>query len=156
MKKIFLGLGSNIGNKEENIKKAISLLSDFVFDIKLAKLYKSKAYGYENQDDFINTAIVGYTNLQPEELLKKLKEIEEKVGRKKRFHWGPREIDIDILFYEDLIFKSENLEIPHPRIYERDFVLKPLVDLEPDFIHPVLNKSVKQLLEELEEKYIIE
>jgi len=155
MKKIFLGLGSNIGNKEKNIKEAIKLLSDFVFKIKVSKMYKSKAYGFENQDDFLNAAISGYTDLDLEELFNKIKWIEKKIGRKKRFHWGPREIDIDILFYNSMVYSDENITVPHPRLHERDFVLKPLMDLDPKLVHPVLNKSIEDLFTQLKDRYII-
>ncbi|WP_029523202.1 2-amino-4-hydroxy-6-hydroxymethyldihydropteridine diphosphokinase [Persephonella sp. KM09-Lau-8] len=155
MEKIFLALGSNIGNRQENINQAIKFLSTKILDIKQATIYESKAIGYENQPDFLNTAISGYTDLSPEELLKFIKQVEEQTGRIKRFRWGPREIDIDILFYGNLVLEKENLIIPHPRIHERDFVLKPLCDLEPEFIHPVLKKTIKELLNNLQEKSII-
>ncbi len=156
MKTIFLGLGSNVGDKEKNIKHAVNLLSEKINNVKLAKIYKSKPYGFKNQDYFLNTALMGLTDLSPDELFDFVKKVENKVGRKKRFHWGPREIDIDILFYEDLIYETDFLVIPHPRIQERDFVLKPLCDLNPDLIHPVLKKTVKELLDELDEFYIEE
>jgi len=153
--KIFLGLGSNVGNKINNIQKAIIFLLEKIQDIQIAKFYETKAVGYENQENFINTAIKGYTDLDIQSLFEFTKEVEKKVGRIFRFKWGPREIDIDILFYDNVIYKDSNIEIPHPRIVERDFVLKPLLDLEPDFIHPVVKKSIKQLYEELRDKSII-
>ncbi len=150
MEKIFLGLGSNVGNKRRNIDTAIQMLSNYVKDIKKSYYYLTRAVGYTEQDDFINIAISGYTELTPEALFKRIKEIEKEVGRIERFHWGPREVDIDILFYGDQIITRPELKIPHPRIQERDFVLQPLLDLDPEFIHPVLKKSVKELFEELE------
>ena len=156
MAKVFLGLGSNVGNREKNIKRAVGLLSEKIKNIKLARIYKSKPYGFKNQDYFLNTALSGNTDLSPEELFHFIKDVEKEVGRIKRFHWGPREIDIDILFYENLIYETDFLVIPHPRIQERDFVLKPLCDLNPDLIHPVLKKTVKELLDELDEFYIEE
>ncbi len=149
MKKVFLALGSNIGNRSENLKKSIDLLSENVKIEKISKVYISKAVGYEEQPYFYNMALKGYTSLPPEKLLKFIKQVEKDVGRIYRFHWGPREIDIDILFYENMVINSKKLTIPHPRIQERDFVLKPLMDLEPDFLHPVLKKSVKELYLEL-------
>ncbi len=155
MKKVFLALGSNVGNRKENIEKAIELLGEKISNIKTAKIYKTKPVGVENQPEFLNTAIVGFTELEPEKLLEFTKSVEKKVGRVYRFRWGPREIDIDILFYEDLIIKTKELTIPHPRIQERDFVLKPLLDLEPDFVHPVLKKTIKEIYTELKEFSII-
>ena len=155
MKKIFLALGSNIGNRQENINQAIRFLSKEITDIKRAPIYESKAVGYEDQPDFLNTVISGYTDLSPEELLNFVKKVEKQTGRIKRFRWGPREIDIDIIFYGNLVIEKDNLIIPHPRIQERDFVLKPLCDLEPEFIHPVLKKTVLELLNNLKEKSII-
>jgi len=149
MIKVFLALGSNLGNKKKHINEAIKLLKKKVNDIKVAKFYETKPQYYEEQGTFINTVLVGFTNLAPKDLLYFIKEVEIQIGRKKRFRFGPREIDIDILFYGDLIYKDENLIIPHPLLQERGFVLKPLLDLEPDFVHPVLKKTVKELYEEL-------
>ena len=146
---IFLALGSNVGDKTGNIQKATLLLKKKVLSGKTANFYESKAAGFTDQDNFINTVIEGNTKLSPEELLDFVKKIEKKVGRVKRFHWGPREIDIDILFYDDLVYKKENLQIPHPRIQERDFVLKPLSDIAPNKIHPEINKSILELLKDL-------
>ncbi|WP_293444441.1 2-amino-4-hydroxy-6-hydroxymethyldihydropteridine diphosphokinase [Persephonella sp.] len=155
MEKVFLGIGSNVGEKIPYIKKAVTLLSKILTDMEKAPLYISKAVGFEDQPDFINTVISGYTDIEPYELFKKVKDIEKKVGRIKRFRWGPREIDIDILFYGNLLIEKDDLIIPHPRIHERDFVLKPLSDLDPDFVHPVFKKTVKELLLNLKEKSII-
>ena len=155
MEKIIIGIGSNIGDKEGNIRKAILLLSEILNNIKVAPIYISKAVGYENQPNFLNTVISGFTELPPNDLLNKVKEIEEKIGRRNRFRWGPREIDIDILFYGDIIIKTESLEIPHPRIHERDFVIIPLIDIEPNIIHPIFKKPLKNLLKDIRNKSIL-
>lgn len=152
MNKIFLGLGANVGNKKRNVNLAIELLQEKVRDIKVAPIYESKPVGYKNQANFLNTAVMGFTDLSPLELLNFIKQIEVKVGRIKRFRWGPREIDIDILFYEDLIRQDNSIQIPHPRLHERDFVLKPLLDLESEFIHPVFKKSLSVLYNKLKAK----
>ncbi len=149
MIKVFLALGSNLGDKKQHIKEAIELLKKQISDIKVAKFYETKPQYYEEQDTFINTVLVGFTSLDPKDLLHFIKEGEKQIGRKKRFHFGPREIDIDILFYNGLIYKDENLIIPHPLMQERAFVLKPFLDLEPDFVHPKLKKTIKELYEEL-------
>jgi len=101
------------------------------------------------QDNFINTAVGGETNLNPHDLFLFVKGIEKKIGRIKRFRFGPREIDIDILFYDNLVFKDKDIQIPHTSLHERDFVLQPLADLAPATKHPVLHKTVKELLENL-------
>ena len=151
MTKIFLALGSNLGDKKQRINDATSLLKKYIGDITVAKFYETRPQYYEKQDTFVNTVISGYTELSPLELLHFIKEVEKQIGRKKRFHFGPREIDIDILFYDDLIYKYENLIIPHPLLQEREFVLKPFLDLEPNFVHPQLKKTIKELYDLLEE-----
>ncbi|ACN99500.1 2-amino-4-hydroxy-6-hydroxymethyldihydropteridine pyrophosphokinase [Sulfurihydrogenibium azorense Az-Fu1] len=149
MNKIFLGLGSNVGDRLTNLNRAIKILSDKIQILKVSKIYETKPIGVENQPDFLNMAVMGQTELDHLSLFEFVKNVEKQVGRVYRYRWGPREIDIDILFYNDLIYKSKALEIPHPRLHERDFVLKPLMDLDPDFIHPVFKKSIRELYEEL-------
>lgn len=145
MHKVFLGLGANVGDKKKNLEKAIELLSEKIINIQSSKFYETEPWGYKEQDKFLNAAVMGATSLSPFELLKFVKGIEKKIGRIERFKWGPREIDIDILFYDNIFYKKNNLEIPHPRLHERDFVLKPLMELDEKFIHPVLQKSIKEL-----------
>ena len=149
MTKVFLAIGSNVGDSRQNIQKAVGLLREKVHEIKRAPIYTSKAVGYTDQPDFLNTVVAGETELEPKELLKFIKDIEKKVGRVKRFRWGPREIDIDIIFYGDAIVDEPGLNIPHARFVERDFVLRPLCDLEPDFTDPVSQKTIVQLYAQL-------
>ena len=149
MAKIFLALGSNIGDKKANIDRAIELLKKKIKDISVSSYYLTKPVGYLKQENFINVAIVGQTLLSPQELLEFIREVEENLGRVKRFKNGPREIDIDILFYDDLILKENSLTIPHPGIAERDFVLKPLLDLDARLIHPVLHISIEKLYKKI-------
>lgn len=144
--KVFLALGANVGDRKKNLLSAVYLLKEELIQVKVAPIYESMPVGFKDQPNFLNTVISGYTKLKPLELLKFIKSIEKKIGRVKRFHWGPREIDIDILFYNDLVYKDEELEIPHPRLHKRDFVLRPLSYLAPDFIHPFLKKKAKELL----------
>lgn len=146
MQRIFLALGSNVGRRRKHIEQTVALLKESVDDVTVAPLYESRAVGYTEQNNFLNTVLKGHTMLTPEELLKFVKSTEKKVGRVARFHWGPREIDIDILFYDDLILNTEKLKIPHPFLHERDFVLKPFCDVESNFIHPILKRTVKELL----------
>lgn len=146
---VYLALGSNVGDGNKHFDDAIELLSSKISNVTQAPRYISKAVGVTDQADFINTVIKGNTNLVPQDLLKFTQSVEEKVGRIRRFHWGPREIDIDIIFYDDQIINEPNLTIPHERFSERDFVLKPLRDIAPDFIDPVSKNSVKELLDNL-------
>ena len=97
------------------------------------------------QPKFINIAVEIETSVEPEELLKLLKKIESEMGRLTTFRWGPRVIDLDILFYDDLVIKTPDLEVPHPGIKDRDFVLRPLAEIAPDLVHPILKKSIKEL-----------
>lgn len=146
---IFLGLGANVGDKKQNLEEAIDKLREKIFDIQVSKFYETEPWGYTEQDKFLNAAIRGKTFLSPSELLEFIKLVEKKIGRVKRFKWGPREIDIDILFYDDLAYKDDFLTIPHPFIQERKFVLEPLLDLDPNLIHPVFKKTVRQFYEKL-------
>lgn len=149
MHTIFLALGSNVGNKKENIKRAIAALEKEVKKIQVAKLYETKPMYYEKQEMFVNTVIKGQTELSPQELLAFVKSLEKELGRQKRFRNGPREIDIDILFYDQLIQNDTDLIIPHSRISERAFVLEPFLDIDPAFIHPILKRSMKDLFAQL-------
>lgn len=146
MTKVFLGLGSNMGDKVENIARAINFLQEKIINLVSAPLYDSKAWGVTEQPDFINTAVMGETELLPEELLFFVKAVEKHVGRVERYRWGPREIDVDILFYGDLIYQTEKLQIPHTGVQDRDSVLVPMMDLAPNFIHPVFQQTVAKLL----------
>jgi 2-amino-4-hydroxy-6-hydroxymethyldihydropteridine diphosphokinase len=143
---IFLALGSNIENRKQHIETAIVLLREKVRDITVAPLYETKPRYFEDQQNFLNTVLSGYTDLEPSELLQYTKTVQQEVGRVERFRNGPREIDIDILFYDNVVYKDEELEIPHPRLQERDFVLQPFADINPDFSHPLLKKTIRELL----------
>jgi 2-amino-4-hydroxy-6-hydroxymethyldihydropteridine diphosphokinase len=152
MSKIFLALGSNIENRKQYIEKAILLLREQINDVTIAPFYETKPQYFEDQDTFLNTVLSGSTKLGLGELLQFTKTIEKKVGRVERFRNGPREIDIDILFYDKVVYKDEDLEIPHPRLQEREFVLLPFSDINADFFHPVLKKTIRELLDTLPEE----
>ena len=147
MQIIFLALGSNIENRKQHLETAITLLREKVHDITVASFYETKPRYFEDQQNFLNTVLRGFTDLEPRELLQFTKTVQQEVGRVERFRNGPREIDIDILFYDHKVYKDEELEIPHPRLQERDFVLQPFADINPDFLHPVLKKTIKELLD---------
>ena len=138
MEKVYIALGSNVGNREENIKRAIELLSENIKNIKVASFYETEPVGYTDQPKFINTVLEGFTALSPFDLLKFCQTVEKKVGRIYRFKWGPREIDIDILLYGNKKINTSNLKIPHPLMLERDFVMIPLKELNPNIENEIL------------------
>jgi 2-amino-4-hydroxy-6-hydroxymethyldihydropteridine diphosphokinase len=152
MNNIFLALGSNIENRKQHMETAILLLRENVLDITVAPLYETKPRYFEDQHNFLNTVLSGNTDLDPLELLQFTQAVQKEVGRVERFRNGPREIDIDILFYDNMVYKDDALEIPHPRLQERDFVLQPFSDIDPDFCHPVLQKTIRELLAALPEE----
>jgi 2-amino-4-hydroxy-6-hydroxymethyldihydropteridine diphosphokinase len=142
---VFLSLGSNIGEKEDNIRKALCLISEIGEVKKTSHLYLTEPVGTIKQDWFLNCAVQIETDKNPQKLLTALKSIERKLGRVKTVKNGPRTIDIDILFYGDRIVKTAHLVIPHPFLQDRLFVLQPMMDLTPSFVHPLLKKSIQDL-----------
>lgn len=149
----YLSLGSNLGNRLDNLKKALDLLNSHEgIEIKqVSSFYETEPVGYEEQDWFLNSVVEITTTLTPQELLKTVGWVEGELGRVRTIRWGPRTVDVDILFYGDQLVAEENLEIPHPRIQERAFVLKPLAEIVPDLVHPYYGQTVEELLENLVE-----
>ena len=143
---IYLALGSNLGDRVANLENARKALAPKVTLIRESPIYVTPPWGYTEQPDFLNQVIEVETLLHPIPLLHKLKEIEADMGREATFRNGPRIIDLDILFYGQEVYEGELLQIPHPRLQERAFVLVPLNDLAPDFVHPILNESVREML----------
>ncbi len=156
--RVFLGLGSNIGKKRKNLLNAIELLKNHpkIYVKDTSKFYSSPPYGFEEQESFINCVVEILTDLTPDELIVELKNMERVLGRRPTFRWGPRVIDIDILFYENLIIEKKNLIIPHPDIQNRAFVLVPMAEIASEFIHPVFNKTIYQLMNELDLREILQ
>tara|TARA_B100000945_G_C20156059_1_gene490855 strand:- start:24 stop:524 length:501 start_codon:yes stop_codon:yes gene_type:complete len=150
-----IALGSNLGNGMFNLRYAIRELENLGYIKNFANIYISLPYGYRPQRNFYNTAIKLLTNQQPLELIKNIYEIEKKLKKNKKIINGPRNIDLDIIFFGKQKFNQNNLIIPHPRATERDFVLFPILDIDPFFRHPIEKKSVKVLIRELKNKYII-
>ncbi len=147
---VYIGIGSNLGNREENCKRAIELIPEKGIRVsECSSMIETEPWGVTDQPKFINMAVEVETSLGPEELLSVLKKIEHDIGRVPDIRWGPRAIDLDILLYDDIILKQPDLEIPHPGIKERDFVLKPLTEIAPDIVHPVLKKRIKELLDDI-------
>ncbi len=152
-KKAYLAVGSNIGDKNGYIKEAIEKMkkNPKIRNVKTSGLIITKPYGGVKQDDFLNGAVELQTLYMPYELLHFLQKTEAEAGRERKIHWGPRTLDLDILFYEELISDDQELIVPHPDIQNREFVLKPLSELCPYYRHPILGKTVVQMLNELQE-----
>ena len=151
MSTAILGLGSNQGNPKENLDRAVAALAQLGTMKEVAPYILSKPEGYDAQPDFVNTVAILETALPPAELLLQLQALEKQLGRVKTFPNGPRVIDLDVLFYDEQeIFDTDvMLFVPHPRLHEREFVLKPLSYLRPDFVHPTSKKTIVQLYREL-------
>jgi 2-amino-4-hydroxy-6-hydroxymethyldihydropteridine diphosphokinase len=145
----YLSLGTNLGQRGDNIDKALEYLSQRLRVVERSSVYDTVPQGNEKQPRFLNIVCKAYTQLKPQELLLLAKGIERKMGRQPGRKNSPRPIDIDILFYDDQVIEGDQLTIPHPHIKERAFVLVPLTEIAPGLKHPVLNKSIKQLLDEL-------
>lgn len=143
---VYLALGTNLGDRMVNLTQALVLLTPFTQLRAWSKVYETPPWGYLDQPAFLNMVIEVETDLKPIDLLEKLKFLEEKIGREKSFRFGPRLIDLDILFFDDLVLHTERLEIPHPRIAERAFVLAPLAELAPERILPAGGQSIAETL----------
>ena len=147
---VYIGVGSNLGEREENCLRAVALLSGEGITVrKSSSLSETEPWGVTDQPRFINAVVEAETERDPADLLKALKGIEKRMGRRDARRWGPRIIDLDILLYNDLIVNEQSLRIPHPRMHEREFVLRPLAEIAPYKVHPVFAKTVQELLREI-------
>ena len=152
----YIALGTNVGNYRNNFSRAVFELNKIGDVSKVANIYKSKPYGYLKQNCFYNTIVYLKSEMLPNKLMNKIQWIERKLYKNKRIINGPRKIDLDIIFWDQKIFKNNNLVIPHPRAKERDFVLFPLLDIAPFIRDPVSKLTVKELIKNLKDQYIIE
>ena len=151
----YISVGSNIGNKLENCQKGVTALisSGSIKNLKHSQIYKTDPVDYLNQDWFINYVVKIQTILDPFQLLNTLNAIERRAGRRiDKIRFGPRVLDMDIIFYDQLVIHSTKLIIPHPRMHKRRFVLQPICDIDPEIIHPILKKNMRYLLDSLKDK----
>ncbi len=152
MANVYLGLGSNLGDREENLGKAIDALNDFdeIEVTRRSRVLETEPYGKTDQPEFLNMCVEIDTRMSPLSLLETVLGIEHSLGRVREEVWGPRIIDIDILLYEDLEIELDDLSIPHKEMQKRSFVLEPLAEIAPDAVHPTLGKTVLEMKEDLE------
>lgn len=158
MSKVFIGLGGNIGNVQETFVKVIAIVEEKIGSvINQSSLYKTAPWGFKDQNDFLNKVICVNTNLSPADVLKNLLTIELMMGRNRNADNknAPRTIDLDILFYDDKIIADDNLVVPHPRLHLRNFVLGPLAEIAPNYIHPVILKKIKEIAAESSDTSVV-
>ena len=151
---VYLALGSNMGNRLSNLKAAVVNLTPQMTVKQKSSVYETPPWGFTEQDAFLNQVVKVTTYLEPEALLRHLKRMETALGRVPNFQNGPRVIDIDILFFDKMIINTPPLVVPHPRLHERAFVLVPLAEIEPDFVHPILQRPINKILEDVDRSEI--
>ena len=151
---VYLGLGSNLGERARNLEESLERIAELARIEKKSRIYETEPWGLKNQPNFLNQVVRVKSGLKPLELLSALKNIEKTMGRKKSVKYGPRLIDLDILFYDDLVMKTDKLTIPHPLLTQRAFVLVPLNEIAPNHLHPVEGKKIKELNESIDQRSI--
>jgi 2-amino-4-hydroxy-6-hydroxymethyldihydropteridine diphosphokinase len=151
MSKVLVGVGSNLGDREFLIRKAVEAMRDLprTLVVRVSSLYDTDPVGEVDQPAFLNAVVWLETTLLPRELLWQLLLIEKRMGRVRSQRWGPRPIDLDLLFYDDETISEPDLTVPHPEAHRRGFVLLPLLELDPDFVHPSTGESIKKLIKKL-------
>jgi 2-amino-4-hydroxy-6-hydroxymethyldihydropteridine diphosphokinase len=157
MNKVFLLIGGNMGDRLQNLHQAIALISAACGPvIQQSAVYETAAWGKTDQAAFLNQALLLTTLLTPQELITTILSVEEQMGRRRMERNGPRVIDIDIIFYNDLVMHEPHLTIPHPQLQNRRFVLAPLHEIAPEFVHPVFHKTIDELLKECKDELAVE
>jgi 2-amino-4-hydroxy-6-hydroxymethyldihydropteridine diphosphokinase len=146
-----LALGSNCDSPQQQVTTAIEILGEYLSDIQVGSFYETTPVGGISQGNFINTAIIGHVDLKPEKLFSKIKALEKLMGKHEIVKNGPRSIDIDLILFDNLVYQHNFLQIPHRFAHIRDFVLQPLADIVPDWVHPVENKTIDELLSSIPE-----
>jgi 2-amino-4-hydroxy-6-hydroxymethyldihydropteridine diphosphokinase len=150
MKTVYLSLGSNVGNREEMLQQAVRLLASADFRItRMSSVYETEPQDVRSQPWFLNMVLEAETTLFPRQLLRRIQKVEQQLGRKRLAPKGPRTIDIDILLFKNAVIDTAGLTVPHPRMAERRFVLEPMTELAPDLRHPVLRRTMRELLGEI-------
>jgi len=157
MKIVFLGIGTNMGNRESNLEQAVEQIEEFIGPVRVSSsIYETEPWGFKSPDKFLNIVVKAETELSPSGLLGRILMIESLLGRVRGpQHYSSRLIDIDILLYNEIIVEEKSLIVPHPQIQNRRFVLIPLCEIASDLIHPVLGKSFRELLEVCEDKGVV-
>jgi 2-amino-4-hydroxy-6-hydroxymethyldihydropteridine diphosphokinase len=145
----YIGLGTNIEPRAKRMQEATKALETFGNRIALSSIYETAPVGYKEQSDFLNAVMAIETELTVEDLHARLKQLETELGRQHRERWHEREIDLDLLFFDDVMFETPSLTVPHPQLQNRAFVLIPLAEIAPSFVHPILQRTITDLLSDL-------
>jgi 2-amino-4-hydroxy-6-hydroxymethyldihydropteridine diphosphokinase len=156
MNRVFLLLGSNLGNRQQYLQQAIELINTHIAPVKnTSSIYETQSWGKTDAPDYLNQVVMLETEIPASELLRKILDIELMLGRRREEKWGSRTIDIDILFYGNEIIEDENLQVPHPELHNRRFTLEPLAEIAPGLLHPVLKKTILDVKNELKDSLIV-